>query len=214
MIEVIPAEYAPLYPDTMRQMFRLRHDVFCQKLGWVKPSDDGLERDRFDRRGAIYLVSLDDHEDVDGCWRLLPTTEPNMLSHVFHDLCPDHQIPSDRRTWETSRFAVASLAGARPDLRAMRRATVELFCALGEFCERARVEQIVTVHDAFIARLIDRVVGYSPDWSYGPTAFGKTKAIVAGYRVQENILNEVRKRFGIEGSVVRNWVGSAQQIAA
>ena len=83
MIEVIPAEYSSLYPETMRQMHRLRHEVFCTQLGWVEPSEDRMEKDGFDRRGAIYLVSLDDHENVDGCWRLLPTSGPYMLSDVF-----------------------------------------------------------------------------------------------------------------------------------
>lgn len=89
-------------------MFRLRHSVFHDRLGWQVRSELGREHDWYDLIGPYYLVARDSacSEDAIGCWRMLPTTGPYMLRDVFPMLLDGKPAPADTRTWEISRFAV------------------------------------------------------------------------------------------------------------
>lgn len=87
-------------------MYRLRYQVFHQRLGWDVKVCNGLERDRFDNDHAVYMVTTDITKVLSGGWRLLPTTRDYMLSDVFPQLLRGERTPRDRRIWEISRFAV------------------------------------------------------------------------------------------------------------
>ena len=214
MIYILPASDVQKHADLATGMFRLRHRVFAERLAWVEASDDGLERDRFDEFNPIYLISTSEFGQVNGSWRLLPTMGPYMLREVFSDLLEGQVAPCEPGVWETSRFVVGDAGATKGDLRAIARTTVELFCALGEFCESRGLAQIVTVHDIRIARLIHRVVGYAPEWESSPVKMKNSKVLAARYRVEPGILRMVRKKFGIEGSVVRNWADKQEKEAA
>ncbi|MGZ3457849.1 MAG: acyl-homoserine-lactone synthase [Archangium sp.] len=95
-------------PELLDGMFRLRHRVFREILGWDVESRDGRERDRFDELDPVYVVAYDEApQEVVGCWRLLPTTRPYMLKDVFPQLLRGEPAPCDARIWEVSRFATA-----------------------------------------------------------------------------------------------------------
>ncbi len=94
-------------PATLHGMFSLRNTIFKDRLGWDVESRDGLEIDRFDELDPIYMVARHKARAVDGCWRLLPTTGPYMLSHTFPELLRGEPAPKDEAVWELSRFAVA-----------------------------------------------------------------------------------------------------------
>ncbi|QDL55779.1 acyl-homoserine-lactone synthase [Rhodoferax aquaticus] len=90
-------------------MHRLRHEVFAQRLGWDVQSCDGLERDRFDDvEDVAYVLAKSANGVVEGCWRLLPTTGPNMLRDTFPELLHGQTAPCADDCWEMSRFAVSS----------------------------------------------------------------------------------------------------------
>ena len=94
-----------LNPQITMGMYRLRHDVFHDRLGWDVNSDNGLEHDEFDMADPVYVLVKDDDE-VMGCWRLLPTTGPNMLRDVFPQLLHGQPAPQQKDVWELSRFAI------------------------------------------------------------------------------------------------------------
>ena len=89
-------------------MYRLRHDVFHDRLGWEVTSDNGMEHDEFDRANPVYVLVKDGDDEVVGCWRLLPTTGPNMLKDTFPQLLHGQPLPQQPDVWELSRFAIAS----------------------------------------------------------------------------------------------------------
>ncbi|HVZ45007.1 MAG TPA: acyl-homoserine-lactone synthase [Ramlibacter sp.] len=99
-----------LAPSDRAGMFRLRARVFAERLGWsVQLTSDGLEMDRFDELPeARYIVARASDGAVDACWRLLPTTGPNMLRDVFAPLLHGNPVPHATHVWELSRFAVDS----------------------------------------------------------------------------------------------------------
>ena len=97
-----------LSPAMLDSMFRLRHSVFHDRLGWKVRSEQGREHDWYDLIGPHYLTVLAaaGSSDVIGCWRMLPTLGPYMLRDVFPMLLDGGPAPADARTWEISRFAI------------------------------------------------------------------------------------------------------------
>ena len=56
--------------------------------------------------GLLSLADEGEEDEVLGCWRLLPTTGPNMLKDTFPQLLHGHPAPHQTDVWELSRFAV------------------------------------------------------------------------------------------------------------
>ena len=94
------------FPREIDEMFRLRAQVFRDRMGWDVVVKDGWEIDRFDELDPLYLLCLDDHEVVRGSARLLPTTGPNLLNDVFSELLPGGNPVRSALMWESSRFSV------------------------------------------------------------------------------------------------------------
>jgi N-acyl-L-homoserine lactone synthetase len=82
-----------------------RHKVFVETLGWDLKTRNGLELDQFDRPDTLYMVSQDDEGQVNGCARLLPTSQPYLLGEVFPELMNGLPVPCTPDVWELSRFA-------------------------------------------------------------------------------------------------------------
>jgi len=93
---------------TLTNMYRLRHAVFHDRLGWDVNSDNGLEHDEYDRAKPVYVLARGNENEVEGCWRLLPTTGRYMLEDVFPQLLCGQAAPHDPAVWEISRVAVAT----------------------------------------------------------------------------------------------------------
>lgn len=97
----------PFINGVARSMFELRHEIFHDKLQWEVNSIDGLEYDEFDDAHAVYIAARSyTSRSVDGCWRLRPTLEPNMLRDTFPQLLDGRPAPCSPNVWEISRFAV------------------------------------------------------------------------------------------------------------
>jgi N-acyl-L-homoserine lactone synthetase len=105
-----------------------RHRVFIEGLGWRLPLlEAGFERDQFDRADTLYVIAKDEHDQICGCARLLPTTRPYLLSSVFSRLMAGVPCPRAASIWELSRYSTQTAPGAPPLSREELRAR---FCAL------------------------------------------------------------------------------------
>ncbi|HYH99608.1 acyl-homoserine-lactone synthase [Hyalangium sp.] len=92
--------------EVLEGMFRLRHKVFHELLGWEVEVREGQERDRFDALETHYIILHAPRQPMAlGCWRLLPTTGPYMLRDVFPQLLHGEAAPCSPQIWEISRFA-------------------------------------------------------------------------------------------------------------
>ncbi len=93
----------------LEAMFRLRYEVFHEKLGWEVQVTNGMERDHFDDLPDVtYIMGKGEGGTVDACWRLLPSTGPYMLKDTFPELLHGQPAPQAADVWELSRFAVAT----------------------------------------------------------------------------------------------------------
>lgn len=91
----------------IESMYRLRCDVFHDRLRWDVRVENGREYDWFDLIGPHYVVAHRGDETAIGCCRLLPTLGPNMLRDIFPFLVDGDAPPAVESVWEVSRFAVA-----------------------------------------------------------------------------------------------------------
>lgn len=109
MTQIIHGAATDLSPKFSKEIAEYRHKIFIQRLGWNLPTQDGLELDQFDRPDTVYVVARDARGAICGCARLLPTTKPYLLGHVFSNLMGELPAPSNEKIWELSRFAAASV---------------------------------------------------------------------------------------------------------
>ncbi len=107
MIIVVEESNAQDHQDLLEQMFRARARVFRDKMKWNVDVTNGMERDRYDDEGPLYLLYTDDDARVvRASLRLLPTTGPTLLAEVFSDTLPDAVFLSAPSIWECTRFCI------------------------------------------------------------------------------------------------------------
>ena len=135
-------------------MYCLRHRVFKERLGWNVTSIDGREQDKYDDLGPVYLLCRNECDEVEGCWRLLPSTGPYLLKDVFDDLLYGHPAPQDAKIWEISRFAIQLSQKNYRSLAAVHEITGRMFERLFEFGLEHGIVRIVGVTDVLCERLL------------------------------------------------------------
>jgi acyl homoserine lactone synthase len=141
----------------LQRMFRFRHRVFRERLGWDVESRHGLEIDRFDDLQPVYMVSSNPRREVTGSWRLLPTTGPYMLKDVFPQLLQGEIAPQDPSIWEISRFATLG-AGRRERVQAnLGQVTFAMIQSLLPFAEEHGIRHYVFVTSVALERLVTRI---------------------------------------------------------
>jgi N-acyl amino acid synthase of PEP-CTERM/exosortase system len=108
---VVPA----LDERSRERVYRIRHAVYCEELGYEPIRDDGLERDAFDKRSLHCLLESVATGQPVGCVRLVLTDPKNPSAPLpFETLCGetlDRSVvnPANlerRRIAEVSRLAV------------------------------------------------------------------------------------------------------------
>ncbi len=143
-------------PQTMRGMFQFRHNVFREKLGWQVECRDGMEIDLFDDLNPVYALSKGQSNNIEGCWRLLPTTGKYMLQDTFPQLLRGEKAPSHPDIWELSRFAVVSERQGDLAQGSVSRVTFGMMRQIFEFAERQGIRNYVTVTSVAVERLFRR----------------------------------------------------------
>jgi acyl homoserine lactone synthase len=159
-------------------MFRLRHEVFKERLDWEVGSQAGRERDMFDDLDPVYIVC--EHQgEVLGSWRLLQTTRPYMLKDVFPELLYGKPAPEAPDVWEISRFAVSKRMANNESLGTINTVTNLLLEQLFSFAARREISRIVAVADVRFERILKRA-GLLTQRFGPPMQIGVTRAI-SGY---------------------------------
>lgn len=186
-------EHTPEASRRLDGMFRLRHEVFKERLDWEVGSQAGKERDMFDDLDPVYIV-CESAGEVLGSWRLLPTTGPYMLKNVFPELLHGAPAPEAPDVWEISRFAVSKRVVGNDSLGTIKTATNLLLEQLFTFAARRKISRIVAVSDVRFERILARA-GLLTQRFGAPLEIGVTRA-VAGY-ADVSELNMRRMQLGM-----------------
>ena len=137
-------------------MHALRDTVFHKRLGWEVESRDGLEIDDYDGMDPLYMVAHASGPQVDGCWRLLPTTGPYMLRDTFPQLLCGEPAPCDPAIWELSRFAVAPTGASDRRQVNFSLLTFEMMQHVVDHALANGIRSYVTVTSASLERMLVR----------------------------------------------------------
>jgi len=142
--------------DSLRSMHLLRARVFKQKKAWDVNLIAEMEIDGYDALDPYYMIITRSAEQtyVCGCWRILPTTGPNMLAHTFSELLYGQPAPCSERIWELSRFAIEVPEGGR---FGFSNGTAEAIHAIVRFAMSRNVEQFVTVTTVGVEKMLIRL---------------------------------------------------------
>ena len=108
IILIEPSNYH-LHQQELEGMYRLRHQVFYEQLGWQVNSQNGLEKDEYDENHTYYLVYKDAEGKIRGCQRYVEMQHNCMFDGPFKFMLDDLQRYKKPGYWEASRLAVDSL---------------------------------------------------------------------------------------------------------
>lgn len=155
-VAVARAESSPNNRFPLEEVFRFRHQVFHDRLGWEVASHQGMERDTYDDLNPVHMFCRNPRGRVEACWRLLPTTGPYMLEEVFPQLLRGEAAPKDSGIWEISRFAVVPETDAGREQANMCQLTFEMLQAGVDFALENGIRHYVFVTSVAVERLLRR----------------------------------------------------------
>ena len=183
------------------QMFRLRAEIFHNRLGWQVSVSDGWEQDQFDQHNPLYALSVDENGELQGALRLLPTTGPHMLRDVFSELLDEDEPIVSPRIWESTRFCVSPTAAAIRSDNRLNYVTGELLAAIVEIGQQAGLTTVVSVYDARMRRIL-RLAGCQADEIGTPKKIGAVNTYAGLFAIDDAMLVRIREAAGITGSVL------------
>lgn len=113
MLHVLQSAAPSASHAVLRSMFAARKSVFVDLLKWDVPVLDGrYEVDQFDDVHATYLILAEPDGTHLGSARLLPTTRPHILGHLYRDLCDEVPLRAPD-IFEITRFCLDRRLKAR-----------------------------------------------------------------------------------------------------
>ena len=140
-------------PSLADDIYRFRHGFFVEHLKWEacrKP--DGRERDQFDGPECLHVVCREGREIVSYA-RLLPSTRPHLLTHVYPQIMQGGTAPSGPRIYEWTRHAVAAKKRESKGANTFSRAA---FGAVAQVIDALDLEGLlVQTHPVIVERLMD-----------------------------------------------------------
>jgi len=139
-----------------QEVAKYRYNVFVEHLGWKLDTEKGLELDQFDGLNTHYVIARDDAEQIVGCARLLPTTQPYLLEQVFPQLLNGMKHPKSEDVWELSRFSAINLS-SKINIHSSQlssEATLELLDEVIDYAKKLGAKRLISVSPIGVERLL------------------------------------------------------------
>ncbi|HEY1707424.1 MAG TPA: acyl-homoserine-lactone synthase [Rhizomicrobium sp.] len=205
MIDVVTSQNAVLYRNALEDMFRLRHRIFVEKMGWEalrKP--DGIEKDQFDTPDAVYLILQDDDGHVIGSHRLLPTIKPHLFSELFPEMCNVRGLQRGAHIYELNRTCVDE---DRLDRKKQEWARQQIIAGLVEFSYRAGIDH-VTILTPLEVMFRYMLIGVEVKPLGLHREIDGVKQAAVSVTMDKSADEGVKAAFGIRSNIVR-YIGAA-----
>lgn len=207
MIQVIAGSDVAHFSSLFDQVFELRHRIFVEEMGWEAiRRPDGREIDQFDDDYAVHHIAFREGR-VAGYQRMLSMARPNLLSHVYPEIC-ELDIPDSDDCWELTRYAVA------PEFREGKRSVGSVGTELiAGFVEWGLISGIRKVIIEFEPMWVFRAMGlgFLPRPLGLPTDIGAQTIVPTEVTFNERTLLKIRATMGRQDPVVRFMGTLAEQ---
>lgn len=187
--------------DTLNRVFRFRYKVFYEHLRWDVANTNGMERDAFDDMNPVYILARNHCKEVEGFWRLLPTTGPYMLNDTFPQLLCGSTAPRDPAIWELSRFAVMPNTSDEGGQVVMNTLAYAMIHSAFDFAEQHGIERYVTVTSVALERLLKRTG--LPIYRFGgqaPQRIGKVLTVACCVDINDQTREVVYNNYKISSA--------------
>ena len=184
--------------ELFSRMFRQRYEIYVRRRKWAGLTPIGdQERDEFDTSAAIYLMALDNDDEILACLRLLPTTRPHIFANLFPHLAPGG-VPVGPEILELTRFYIAPSKTAK----AVRDWLVGVLCAgMIEYALAHGITRITSVIDTFLLKLMQ-----SMEWRVrplgSPQRYLEGEAVAVLIEMTPQILESTCRTKGVTGPVL------------
>lgn len=179
-------------------MHRVRTKIFRDRMGWDVDVDAmEMEIDEYDRPETIYVLSVNDNDQVVGTWRFLTTDQPSMIRDIWPHYLQTLPIPTSAAMCETSRFGVyyeVSEGGDRQKI--VSAATAEMIVGLIDVCIKCGIEEMFTLYNVKIKRLLERI-GFVPAQVSAVMDLEGEPTVTARFEMNEALLTAVRRKTGV-----------------
>lgn len=189
VLTISPDRYVE-HQTVLKQMYRLRADVFGGRLEWDVAITDGGERDQYDELNPTYILATYCNKVV-GCARLLPAVGPTMLELTFPQLLRDSLLNANTTVIESSRFCVDTTLPAGRGGGQLHLATLTMFAGIIEWSMANGYDSIVTATDLRFERILNRA-GWPMARLGDPVAIGNTVAIAGILPADQESFEQVR----------------------
>ncbi|MBX5166877.1 MULTISPECIES: acyl-homoserine-lactone synthase [unclassified Rhizobium] len=190
VLTISPDRYVE-YQNLLKQMYRLRADVFGGRLEWDVTITDGGERDQYDDLNPTYIIAVSGGNKVVGSARLLPAVGPTMLELTFPQLLADGSLNANTAMIESSRFCVDTTLPAGRGGGQLHLATLTMFAGIIEWSMANSYDKIVTATDLRFERILNRA-GWPMTRLGEPVAIGNTVAIAGTLPADQESFEQVR----------------------
>lgn len=120
-------------------------------MNWDVTIEENREIDAYDHEFSHYLVSCSESEVIGGV-RLTSSIHPNLTYETFNQFFGDIRMPRCVSLLESSRFGLEVQSGMQSSN--IRNATLDLFCGMLKMALSYGFENIITVVDVRMERII------------------------------------------------------------
>lgn len=183
-------------PELADCIYKFRHEFFVDHLRWEAcRRSNGRERDQFDGPGCVHVIGVE-FEEIVAYARLLPTTRPHLVSHVYPEIMQGEPSPTGPRLYEWTRHAVAP---RKREGRGARDFTKAHFAAVARTAETVGIDALlVQTHPMLADRVLD--MGWDVEPLALPTVYdgGSILPIIA--RLTPNTLAVAQAALSAHGS--------------
>ena len=198
MIDLVTAENQQFYREELEQMRCLCRKFHARERHWH--GLDGSEADHSDIDAAIYLLAIENGHRVVGGSRLIPTSNPTLLSEVFPHLATVRSLPRSHRIYEWSGSFVVP---ERRESHVISPVASALSCAVQEYCLSRGIEQIsIVTETCWLPRLLE--LGWNPVPLGLPEAVGDESIIAILCDVSEAVQAATRAVWGVSHPLLRS----------
>jgi N-acyl-L-homoserine lactone synthetase len=200
MLHAITIENAHRFGDVMPQLLRLRYRQFRERQSYNVRVHKNMEFDQYDTPETVYLVRVDDQNQVCGTSRLNPTSSPYMLKDIWPHMIEGHELPNTHDVWEGTRICIDK---ARPG-HLRERIKWEIVLGYLEFGLANGITRYVGIMQNFIWLRVFVQSGWGAEYLGPEHLIDGIKTRAGQVHVSRQALQRVREKTGIEGSVLDN----------
>jgi acyl-homoserine lactone synthase len=202
MILVLEGTQRRQLRDYFDRMFSLRHQIFVKGMGWNLPSTNGREMDEYDVNEAIYIIDINEADEIQGCVRITPSETCSLVADYFPHLIENGTPARSPAVYEATRYIFRPLCRLSDD---NRKAKARLLSAMIEWCMAKQATHLQCIVDMTVfpswVELVPQTVplGLPHPYGGGRGAPGGGDCIAFRWPTMREVVDGIRAYGGLTG---------------